>query len=196
MHPVRHTERKTAVFGQIIADYCKTHFNFFIGIEVFDQMSWNLVCRFLSCAWIWNRRHFGFRGARNYAKLNYAVTFAYINQMSWNLVCRFLSCAWIWNRRHFGFRGARNYAKLNYAVTFAYINQMSWNLVCRFLSCAWIWNQRHFGFRGARSYAKLILAITLTKWAEIWYVGSLAVPEYGTDAILDFEGQEATLNSF
>ena len=31
---------------------------------------------------------------------------------------------------------------------------------------------------------------------EIWYVGSLAVPEYGTDAILDFEGQEATPKSF
>ena len=29
MHPVRHTERKTAIFGQIIADYCKTHDNFF-----------------------------------------------------------------------------------------------------------------------------------------------------------------------
>ena len=31
---------------------------------------------------------------------------------------------------------------------------------------------------------------------EIWYVGSLAVPVYGTDAILDFEGQEATPKSF
>ena len=31
---------------------------------------------------------------------------------------------------------------------------------------------------------------------EIWYVGSLAVPENGTDVILDFEGQEATSKSF
>jgi len=71
-----------------------------------------------------------------------------------------------------------------------------WNLVRMFLSCAWIWNRRHFGFRGARSYAKIIFALILTKWAEIWYIGSLAVPEYGTDVILDFEGQEATPNSF
>jgi len=39
MHPVRHTEQKDAVFGQIIADYCKTHFIFFIEKEHFDQMS-------------------------------------------------------------------------------------------------------------------------------------------------------------
>jgi len=50
------------------------------------------------------------------------------------------------------------------------------------------------GIRGARSYAKLIFALTLTKWAEISYVGSLDVPEYGTDAFLDFEEQEATPN--
>jgi len=30
---------------------------------------------------------------------------------------------------------------------------------------------------------------------EIWYVGSLAVPEYETDVKLDFEGQEATPKS-
>jgi hypothetical protein len=34
----------------------------------------------------------------------------------------------------------------------------------------------------------------LTKLAEIWYVGSLAVPERGTDTILYFEGQKTTLN--
>jgi hypothetical protein len=73
---------------------------------------------------------------------------------------------------------------------------MSWNLACRFLSCAWIWNRRHFVFRGARSYAKIVFAPIMTIWAEIWYTGSLGVPEYGTDTILFFEGLEATPKSF
>ena len=115
-----------------------------------------MVYRFLDCAWIWNWRHFVFRGACNYAKLILALTMMYFDQISWNLVCRFLGCAWIWNRRHFVFRGACNYAKLISALTFMYFDQMSWNLVCRFSSCALIWNRRHFGFRGARNYAKLI----------------------------------------
>jgi len=39
MHPVRHTEPKGAIFGQIIADYCKTHFTFLTKKEYFDQIS-------------------------------------------------------------------------------------------------------------------------------------------------------------
>ena len=42
----------------------------------------------------------------------------------------------------------------------------------------------------------MIFALITTKWTEIWYVGSLAVPEYGTNVKLDSEGQEATPKSF
>jgi len=165
-------------------------FDFFDEIfAYFDQMSWNLVCWFLSCAWIWNRRHFGFRRARSYAKLIFALILT-----KWAEIWYVGSLA----VPEYGTDVILDFEGLEATPNsfLLYFDQMSWNLVCRFLSCAWIWNRRHFGFRGARSYAKLIFALILTKWAEIWYVGSLGVSEYGTEAILDFEGLEATPNSF
>ena len=149
--------KKLRFWVKIIVDYCKTHIIFFIQKECFDQMNWNLIRLFLSCGWIWNRHHFGFRRARSYAKLIFTLILTI-----W---------AEIW---YVGFLAESEYG------TDTILKKM--DARCMLGECLLnAWWKLNFIF----------LASILTKWAEFWHVDSLVVLEYGTDAILNFEGERS-----